>query len=180
MKKILRDYAILFLIAGVIVALDQFSKSYIRGNFALGDVWSPWPWLMPYARVVNWYNTGVAFGMFQGRGDLFTILAIVVALAIIYYYPRVPSNDRTLRIAMGMQLGGALGNVVDRIFYKQVTDFISIGNFPVFNLADASITLGVVILVLGVLVQEMQLKKEKQLVEQSALEEAPPIEDNHE
>jgi signal peptidase II len=78
-----------------------------------------------------------------------------VAIAIIYYFPRVPANDWTLRIAMGLQLGGALGNLYDRIFnVGEVTDFISVGNFPVFNVADASISVGVLVLLLGIWLQD--------------------------
>ena len=155
MKRIVRDYLLLALMAGVIVFLDQWSKAYVRNNLALGAAWAPWPWLLPYARIVHWYNTGVAFGLFQGRSQLFAILAVLVAVAIIYYFPRVPANDWTLRIAMGLQLGGAMGNLFDRIFnVGQVTDFISVGNFPVFNVADASITVGVMVLLLGIWIQD--------------------------
>jgi signal peptidase II len=155
LKRIIRDYFFLALMAGVVVFLDQWSKAYVRNNLALGVSWAPWPWLLPYARIVHWYNTGVAFGLFQGRSQLFAVLAVLVAIAIIYYFPRVPANDWTLRIAMGLQLGGALGNLFDRIFFVgQVTDFISVGNFPVFNLADGSITVGVLVLLLGIWVQD--------------------------
>lgn len=165
MKKYLRDYATLVLIAGVIVALDQWSKAFIRANLAVGAIWSPWEWLTPYARIVHWYNTGVAFGLFQGRGQIFTILAVIVALAIFFYFPRVPEKDWTLRIAMGLQLGGALGNLIDRIVIGHVTDFISVGSFPVFNVADSSITVGVVILILGVMIQERRDKAEAKAIE---------------
>ncbi|MDR3574041.1 MAG: signal peptidase II [Anaerolineaceae bacterium] len=155
MKRIFRDYLFLALMAGIVVFLDQWSKAYVRNNLALGAAWAPWPWILPYARIVHWYNTGVAFGLFQGKSQLFAVLAVLVAVAIIYYFPRVPSTDWTLRIAMGLQLGGALGNLVDRIFnVGQVTDFISVGNFPVFNLADASISVGVLVLLLGIWLQD--------------------------
>jgi signal peptidase II len=159
LKKITRDYGLLFLISGFVIALDQITKALVRQNIALGDQWSPWPWLSPYARIVHWYNTGVAFGLFQGKGDIFMILAVVVALAIIYYYPRVPAHDWTLRVAMGLQLGGAVGNLIDRVWQGHVTDFLSVGTFAVFNVADASITVGVVVLLIGVYIQEQRAKK---------------------
>ena len=92
--------------------------------------------------------------MLQGLGDIFTILAILVAVAIIYYFPQVSREDWALRLAMGLQLGGAIGNLIDRISSGYVTDFISIGTFPVFNVADASISIGVAILILGMWVKE--------------------------
>jgi signal peptidase II len=116
-------------------------------------------WLSPYARIVNWNNSGAAFGSFQNGNSVFTILAIIVIAAIIYYYPRVQESDWTLRLAMGLQLGGAAGNLIDRLLMQKVTDFISIGNFPVFNIADSSISVGVVVLLLGVWVKERLEKK---------------------
>lgn len=150
--KILRSYLGLILISGTIVLLDQWTKSLVRAHITLGDAWLPGSlsWLMPYARLVNWANTGTAFGLFQGMGGIFTVLALIVAGVIIYYYPRVPAEDWWLRLAMALQLGGALGNLTDRIMRGEVTDFISVGNFPVWNVADACITVGVVILILGV------------------------------
>jgi signal peptidase II len=84
-----------------------------------------------------------------------------VILAIIYYYPQVEAEDWTLKLAMGLQLAGAGGNLVDRLLMGKVTDFISVGSFPVFNIADASISVGVVVLLLGVWFKEQQEKKKK-------------------
>ncbi len=156
MKRHWKDYALLFLIGGGVIALDQWTKALVRDHIALGKTWLPdsLSWLEPYARIVHWYNTGAAFGIFQQAGMVFTVLAFVVAAAIIYYYPQIPAEDWTLRLALGLQLGGALGNLIDRLTLGQVTDFISVGTFPVFNLADASITIGVAVLLLGMLIRE--------------------------
>jgi signal peptidase II len=150
----LRNYAVLLVTAAIVIGLDQWTKALVRANLALEEFWAPWDWLEPYARIVHWKNTGAAFGMLQGFGDVFTILAIIVALAILYYFPQVPRGDWPLRLAMGLQFGGALGNLIDRIAIGWVTDFISIGSFPVFNIADASISTGVAVLVLGVWIKE--------------------------
>ena len=160
MRKYIRAYLLLAFIAGLIIVLDQVTKSLVRNNIELWTgVWAPWDWIIPYARIIHVPNTGVAFGMFQGKGIIFTILASLVALIIIFYYPQVPESDWSLRLAMGLQLGGAVGNLIDRLTIGHVTDFISVGNFAVFNIADASITVGVAVLILGVWLQE---KKEKQ------------------
>lgn len=171
MKRYLRDYAFLILVAGLVIALDQISKAYIRTNFQPGEMWAPWDWMLSYARIVHWYNTGVAFGLFQGQGQLFTLLALLISAAIIYYFPRVPNGDWTLRLAMGLQLGGAVGNLIDRLTLGHVTDFISVGGFPVFNIADASITIGVAVLILGVWLQERRQKR------QSAASSSSPSKD---
>ncbi len=161
LKKYLRDYIYLITLAGAIILLDQATKAIVRANLQYSELWSPWEWLMPYIRIVNWKNSGAAFGMLQGFGGIFSALSILVAGVILYYFPQVPARDWTLRLAMGMQLGGALGNLVDRIrFDGYVTDFISVGSFPVFNVADASISVGVAILVVGMWIKEQQEKKQ--------------------
>jgi len=162
LKRVLRDYLILIGMASVIVALDQWTKWLVRTNLPFLGTWVPtgWEWLSPYARIVHWYNSGAALGMFQQGSGVFTVLAFVVAAAILYYFPRVEASDWPLRLAMGMQLGGALGNLMDRLILGgKVTDFISISTFPVFNLADASISVGVVVLILGVWWKERSDKK---------------------
>lgn len=162
MKSVAGKYVFLFVIAGAIIALDQWTKSLVRTNLALGETWLPESliWLSPYARIVHWFNTGAAFGMFQSGSMVFMVLAIIVISAIIYYFPRVENNDWTLRLAMSMQLAGALGNLLDRLMYDgKVTDFISIGTFPVFNIADTSISMGTGILLLGVYLQERAAQK---------------------
>lgn len=164
MNRTVKDYLYLLGLAGAIVALDQWTKWLVRENIDFGAQWLPeWlNWLSPYARIVHWYNSGAAFGMFQSGGIIFTLLAFVVIGAIIYYYPRVETNDWTLKLAMGMQLGGAAGNLIDRLMRDKVTDFISVGTFPVFNVADASITVGVFVLLLGVWLKERAEKTMKE------------------
>lgn len=154
LKRYLRDYASLLAIAFTIVTFDQWTKMLVRTNLAFGDMWSPWPWLTPYLRIVHWKNTGAAFGMLPGLGDVFTVLAVIVAVAILYYYPRIPREDWYLRLAMALQFSGALGNFIDRLLLGSVTDFVSIGPFPVFNVADACITMGTVILIAGMWYKE--------------------------
>ena len=161
MNRYLRDYIVLLGLGCVVVGLDQWTKWLVRTNLPYQGTWLPaWlNWLSPYARIVNWSNSGAAFGSFQNGNSIFTVLAIVVICAILYYYPRVEESDWTLRLAMGLQLGGAAGNLVDRLLMQKVTDFISIGSFPVFNVADSSISIGVVVLLLGVWYREHAEKK---------------------
>lgn len=149
MKRTLQGYLPLFILSGLIVALDQLTKYLVRSNLPVEGVWSPWDWLMPYARIVHWKNTGAAFGIFQNFGDVFTVLAILVSAAILFYFPQVPRRDWPLRLAMSLQLGGAVGNLIDRLSRGYVTDFISVGTFPVWNVADASISVGVAVLIVG-------------------------------
>lgn len=177
LKKYLRDYALLFGIAGVVIALDQITKSIVRAQLEITEVWAPWDWLIPYARIVHWKNTGAAFGMAPGLSEVFKYLAVVVALAIIVYFPQVPRRDWPLRYAMSLQLGGAIGNLIDRLTIGHVTDFISVGNFAVFNVADASISVGVAVLVIGLWIMERREKREaedSEPPEGEAQENTPP------
>ena len=162
-KSVLVDIICLLVIAGVIVFLDYFTKNLVRQSLSLGETWMPLEWLAPYARIVHWKNSGAAFGMFQSGGLIFTGLAIVVSIFIIFYFPQVPREEWALRLAMGLQLGGALGNLLDRLLFDgYVTDFISVGTFPVFNIADSSITIGVCVLLLGVWLSERKMKMERE------------------
>lgn len=163
----MKDLSILVGVAGVSIALDQWTKWWVRENIEFGGQWLPegLAWLSPYARLVHWYNSGAAFGMFQNGNLVFTALAFVVIGAILYYFPRVEHDDWTLKLAMGLQLGGAAGNLIDRLLMGKVTDYISIGAFPVFNIADASISVGVAVLLLGVWLKEREEKRRTATVE---------------
>jgi signal peptidase II len=161
-RRYFADYLVLIAVAAIIVILDQVTKEWIRANLAYGEIFRPELWLSQYARLLHWRNTGIVFGFFQDIPQLFNLLPAIISLGIIYYFPRVPKEDRLIRIAMMLYLGGGIGNLIDRITQGYVTDFISIGSFAVFNVADASISVGVVILALGVYLKE---KEEKKLAE---------------
>jgi signal peptidase II len=169
LKKYFWDYVTLIGIAAIIVGLDQWTKYLVRTQIPFGKSWSPWPWLESYVRLVHWQNTGVAFGMFQGFGLVFTVLSFVVVIAILYYFPRVSRSEWALRVAMVMQMGGAVGNLIDRLTQGTVTDFISLGTFAVFNVADASISVGTAILILAVWINERKQKKQEQAKHEQTL-----------
>jgi signal peptidase II len=159
--NLFRKYWSILFIAILIIGLDQYTKGLVRANIPQGSTWLPESllWLSPYARIVHWYNTGAAFGMFKDASMVLTVLAFIVIGAILFYYPQVSKDDWSLRLALSMQLGGAVGNLIDRLTIGHVTDFISVGNFPVFNVADASISVGAAVLFLGVWLQERAEKK---------------------
>ncbi len=162
MKKRFNTYGILVIISAILIGMDQYTKHIIRTNLEFGQIWMPWQWLEPYARIIHINNTGAAFGLFKGANTVFMILAVVVAGAILYYFPSISKKDWLIRVALSMQFSGAIGNLIDRIIFGHVTDFISIGTFPVWNIADASITVGVAILLIGMWVQEKREKKKRE------------------
>jgi signal peptidase II len=175
LKKYVKDYAFLLGFAVVIIGLDQWTKWLVRTRLALGDSWSPWAWLLPYARIVHWNNTGAAFGLFQGYNAVFSVLAIGVSLAILYYFPSIPASDTIMRIVLALMFCGATGNLVDRLTVGRVTDFISVGSFAVFNIADSCITVGVAILLLVVFYRDMiERKTAQKAMTAPAVEGNPP------
>lgn len=176
MKEFLRKTYRLIIVAVVIVLLDQYTKWLVISNIPYGGYWSPWEWLTPIARIVHWSNTGVAFGMLQGMNPVFIVLALIVAGMIIFYYTKLEKEDWLLKLALMLELGGAAGNLVDRIRFGHVVDFISVGNFPVFNVADSCITVGVFILLMGVWVQEKREKARKAEIEQDKLLDRDTVE----
>jgi signal peptidase II len=150
----LRAYTFLAAISGLVLALDQWSKYLVRTQLEVGQVWSPAEWLAAYARIIHWNNTGAAFGLLPTAGTIFTVVALGVSVAIVYYFPRVPETQVVVRVALALQLGGAVGNLIDRMLLGTVTDFVSLASFPVFNVADASITVGVALLLAAMWVQD--------------------------
>lgn len=160
MNKFLKAYSFLLPIAIILVIFDQITKTWIRNNLAFNELWMPWEWLAPYARLVNWHNTGAAFGIFQGMNGVFLVLAFVIIGLILVYFPRIPEEDFFFRLALTLQMAGAAGNLIDRLYRGYVTDFISIGRFPVFNIADSCITLGVVVLIIGMWIEERRNEDE--------------------
>jgi signal peptidase II len=125
-----------------IVALDQAIKALVRAGIVEGERVA----VRPGVHLVHTRNTGVAFGALAGGGAVVTVV-VVVALGALLAYFATHIRRPLVWLPTGMLLGGALGNVVDRVRAGAVTDFIQIPlGFPAFNIADASITLGVLVL----------------------------------
>ena len=161
MSKYFKNYWSLAIVAGIIVLFDQITKYLVRTNLSYGEQWAPWGGIVPFVRIIHVQNTGAAFGMLPDLKDIFLILAIIVSGVIIYYYPQVPAEEWPIKLAMGLQCGGALGNLIDRVFIGHVTDFVAVGNFAVFNVADSSISVGTVVLIGWMWFQDRKQKQEQ-------------------
>jgi len=144
-----RNYRwMLWLIAALVFTADQLTKMLVTRELALWESWRPFaavPVLKLFA-ITHVSNTGAAFGILPDRGLFFVIVAIIVSAAIAFYYRRLPSHQWWLFLSLGLQLGGALGNLVDRLRLGSVVDFVEVGIWPVFNVADSAIVTGVLIL----------------------------------
>jgi signal peptidase II len=151
------------LIAVAVILIDQLSKYLVTTNLPLYGSWSPLPGPDPFFRIIYVYNTGAAFGLFKDLGPIFTLIAIVVIFAIVYYSRRLSEDEWLLRVALGLQLGGAIGNLLDRVRLGHVIDFIDIGfgttRWYTSNLADVSIVLGVILLGLSMLRDERRSRR---------------------
>jgi signal peptidase II len=135
------------LVALAVIVLDQITKAQILR--ALGpDGALDRPLLGEWLRFTFTKNEGVAFGLFQGIPHFFTITSVLISLGAIYFYRYHLPNDRPwVQFSLGLIVGGAIGNIIDRLRYGYVVDFIHVTWFPgIFNLADSAITVGVIML----------------------------------
>lgn len=130
------------ILAGAIIALDQVTKVIVRHNLAIGESWhSDWA-----VRITRVQNSGSAFGLFHDQ-TVFLIIASAIAIGImLYFYRQVATSSVLVRTSLGLQIGGAVSNLADRIRDGHVTDFIDFRWWPVFNVADSAVTIGIVLL----------------------------------
>lgn len=145
-----RRFLILFIVADLIIALDQWTKWWVIQNIPLNTSWLPdsLNWLAPYARLLHIKNTGASFGMFQNSNIAFIVLTVLIVGGIIYYISTLEHANDWMWVAAGLYLGGAVGNLIDRFLIGAVTDFVSVGTFFIFNVADASINVSVALLII--------------------------------
>jgi len=93
-------------------------------------------------------NTGSAFGLFKGFNFIFVIFSFIVIITIVYYIKKIKNNERILQFSIGLLLGGTIGNLIDRLFYSYVVDFIDFRIWPVFNVADSAVTISIALLII--------------------------------
>jgi signal peptidase II len=150
-------------VAVIVYGLDQLTKFLILQNIPLGESWSFSPTVARVFQLTFITNTGAAFGMFPQLGTVFMVVAIVVIVAILFFHHHLPTEKGWIRLSLGLQLGGAMGNLTDRILYGYVVDFVDIGFWPIFNLADLSIVVGVAILAYHLWDEEHPSEKPEQI-----------------
>ena len=135
---------LVFSTALLIVILDQFTKFLVKQNFQLNQ---SIPIIKNILHLTYITNTGSAFGLFKGLNWFFVFFSVIVIIAIFYYLERIVKNEKLLQFAVGLLLGGTIGNLIDRVAYGAVIDFIDFRIWPVFNIADSAVTIGVIILI---------------------------------
>ena len=144
--------AVFFLIGFLIVDADQLSKTWIRANLISGQSICD----IGFLRITRVHNTGAAFGLFQDQSFALIIIAFIgitaILLCAIFSHRYLPFLDNMLgKSALGLILGGTVGNLIDRLRFGYVTDFIDFGIWPAFNIADSAVTIGVIIFAYSIL-----------------------------
>lgn len=128
-------------LALAVTTFDQVTKVIVRRLLVEGSFWPPNSELIRFSHVEN---SGAAFGILQGAGEFLLVTTVVVVLAIIVYVILVPPQSMMYTVALGLILGGAIGNLIDRASRGTVTDFIDPTHYPAFNIADSAIVIGAV------------------------------------
>lgn len=138
-----------YLIALVVIAIDQFTKWLVVTNMKVGESITIIPNVL---YITSHRNRGAAWGILQGQFWLFYLITIIVVIGLVIYIQRLPREERSFGIALGFMLGGAIGNFIDRLVRKEVVDFIHTYiftyDFPIFNIADSALSIGVALVFL--------------------------------
>lgn len=149
-----------YLIAIFVILLDQFTKWLIVSKMQFGE---SIPIVNNILYITSHRNRGAAWGILQGQMWLFYVITLVVIIALIYYIQKAAKGKILLGVSLSLMLGGAIGNFIDRVVRKEVVDFIHAYifgyNFPVFNVADSSLCIGVILLMIVMLWNEREPKE---------------------
>jgi signal peptidase II len=151
-----------YIIAAIIILIDQVTKWLIVKNMQLGENITV---IENFLYITSHRNRGAAWGILQGQMWFFYIITTIVIVGMIYYIQKYTKENKVMGIALGLMLGGAIGNFIDRLFRKEVVDFINTYifsyDFPIFNVADSALCVGVVLLFIHMLFFEGKQEKEQ-------------------
>lgn len=164
-------------VAATVVALDQVSKFAARAAVGPEQSERTVEVIGSFLAIEYAENRGAAFGLFRGQGVILSALAIAVVVGLALFYRRQSSPARLLGMAIGLIGGGAIGNLVDRFRLGYVVDFIAVGRWPNFNLADSAISVGVVLLAVTTLLDDPDRSREHRIPgeQNPTAHHAPPI-----
>lgn len=152
---------IYYMIALIMVAIDQYSKWIVVHNMELSETI---PVINNFFYITSHRNSGAAWGILEGQMMFFYIITVLVLIGIIYYMEKYARNNKLLAVSLGLILGGAIGNFIDRLLHQEVVDFLDVMiftyDFPIFNIADSSLVIGVILVFIATIFEEK--KKGKQ------------------
>ncbi|WP_047984950.1 signal peptidase II [Ornithinibacillus californiensis] len=148
-----------YILAIIVIAIDQFTKYLVVKNMELYEQINI---IDGFFYLTSHRNSGAAWGILEGQMGFFYVITLIVIAGIIYYLHKFGKESKLLASGLGLILGGAIGNFIDRLFHQEVVDFfdfIIFGyDFPIFNIADAALTIGVVIVIIATLLDEKKQK----------------------
>ncbi len=144
----------------MVIALDQLTKWLVVKNMDYGESIRI---IENFLYITSHRNQGAAWGILQGQMWFFYIITLVVILGIIYYIQKATKGKVLFGVSLGLILGGAIGNFIDRVIRKEVVDFVHTYifgyNFPVFNVADSALVIGVGLLIIHLFIEERESKE---------------------
>lgn len=153
---------IYYIIALIIIGIDQLTKSIVVRSMEIGESISI---IDGFFYLTSHRNSGAAWGILQGKMLFFYIVTIIVIIGVVYYMNKYAKDDKWLALGLSFILGGAIGNFIDRLFYQEVVDFLDFYifnyNFPIFNIADSALTLGVIFFIIATIIDEKKKGKTK-------------------
>jgi len=151
---------IYYVIALFVIAIDQISKWLIVKNMELG---TSIPIIDNVLYITSHRNRGAAWGILENKMWFFYIITVVFVVFIVFYMKKYAKTDKLLGISLSLILGGAIGNFIDRVFRQEVVDFIHVYifsyNYPVFNIADSALCIGVVLIIIQTLLEGKKTKE---------------------
>jgi signal peptidase II len=154
------EYVIFYLIAFIVLVIDQFTKWLVVQNMEIRE---SIPVIEGFFYLTSHRNAGAAFGILQGQMWLFYIATIIVVGVVVYYIQVYGRENRLFGISLGLVLGGAIGNFIDRVLFGEVVDFLDVYifnyNYPIFNVADSALVVGVIMLIIHVIKEEKEQGK---------------------
>ncbi|MBF7017343.1 signal peptidase II [Staphylococcus durrellii] len=137
-------------IAVLILILDQVTKFIIAASMRIGDYFEVIP---GFLNITSHRNNGAAWGILSGKMSFFFIITIIILVILVVFYIKEAKNNLFMQIALSLLFAGALGNFIDRVLHGEVVDFIDTYifgyNFPIFNVADSSLTIGVILIIIA-------------------------------
>lgn len=148
-----------YILAVFVIAIDQFTKYLVVKNMELYEQISI---IDGFFSLTSHRNSGAAWGILEGKMWFFYVITIIVIIGIIYYLHKFGKNSKLFGMALGLILGGAIGNFIDRVLNQEVVDFFDFVifgyDFPIFNIADSALTIGVIFVIIATILDEKKQK----------------------
>lgn len=163
MPQLLKHWLPFVIFVSLTLLVDQLAKQWIITNFAVGESQALLP---PFLQITRSINTGIAFGIGSGGSTIFLVLSVIIVVGLVIFYAQTEPTARMQHIALGLVVGGALGNVIDRLRFGHVVDFVHI-TLPnvisnVSNFADHFIVIGVGLMLLDSILQSQRERRQQQ------------------